>query len=201
MEDKLDNVLAIDRIKKLQGKEVVENSKEYLADKKKTDEDNLEKDALIKKYVTTPKEVPEIKTKSTGLTKGKVFLMIFIVASFFVGTAYGVYVINAPANNSSKSNVNTSAFPTNNTTNATNATNLTTNGTQATTTSNLTTTDTNSNYNTGYDTKATTTTTKATTKTDTNSNTGSTGTTTGTKTNSGSTGTNSGTTKNTSNGT
>ena len=122
LEDKLDTILAADRIKKLQGKEVTEKNLDYWSDKKKEDEDIEEKEALIKKYVTTPKEEPVSKTKSSGMTRGKISLLIFVVAAFFVGTGYGVYVMSAPANNSSVViTVSDSAFPTvNNTTNQTN---------------------------------------------------------------------------------
>jgi hypothetical protein len=111
--------LAAERVQKLQGKEVTEKSQEYLSDKKKEDEDNVEKDALIQKYVTNPPEVPVNKTESSRLSKGKISLLIFVVLAFFVGTGYGVYVMSIPGNNSSGStiNVNASAFPTvNNTT-------------------------------------------------------------------------------------
>lgn len=111
--------MAAERVQKLQGKEVTEKSQEYLSDKKKEDEDNVEKDVLIQKYVTNPPEVPVNKTESSGLSKGKISLLIFVVLAFFVGTGYGVYVMSIPANNSSGStiNVNASAFPTvNNTT-------------------------------------------------------------------------------------
>ena len=111
--------MAVDRVKKLQGKEVTEQSKEYLSDKKKEDEDTVEKDALIQKYVTNPPEKTATETGSSGLSKGKISLLIFVVLAFFVGTGYGVYVMSIPANNSTGStiNVNASAFPTaNNTT-------------------------------------------------------------------------------------
>ncbi len=111
--------MAAERVQKLQGKEVTEKSQENLSDKKKEEEDNVEKDALIQKYVTNPPEVPGNKTESSGLSKGKISLLIFVVLAFFVGTGYGVYVMSIPGNNSSGStiNVNASAFPTvNNTT-------------------------------------------------------------------------------------
>jgi hypothetical protein len=111
--------LAVDRVKKLQGKEVTEKSQEYLSDKKKEDADTVEKDALIQKYVTNPPEKPVTKTGSSGLSKGKISLLIFVVMAFFVGTGYGVYVMSIPANNSTGStiDVNASAFSTvNNTT-------------------------------------------------------------------------------------
>lgn len=111
--------MAVDRVKKLQGKEVTEQSTEYLSDKKKEDADTVEKDALIQKYVTNPPEKPFAQTGSSGLSKGKIGLLIFVVLAFFVGTGYGVYVMSIPANNSTGStiDVNASAFSTvNNTT-------------------------------------------------------------------------------------
>jgi hypothetical protein len=116
-----------------------------LADKKKEDKDAVEKDALIKKYVTNPAEVPVTKTESSKLSKGKISLLIFIVAAFFVGTGYGVYVMSIPANNSSGSTivVNASAFPTVNNTTANqtaNQTNFTSTKTTIKTLTNKTTT-------------------------------------------------------------
>src|ERR1039457_4683302 len=90
LDDKLGTVLAAERVQKLQGKEVTEKSQENLSDKKKEEEDNVEKDALIQKYVTNPPEVPGNKTESSGLSKGKISLLIFVVLAFFVGTGYGV---------------------------------------------------------------------------------------------------------------
>ena len=111
--------MAADRIKKLQGKEVTEKPLDYWSDKKKEDEDIEEKEALIKKYVTTPKEAPVTETKSSGLSRGRLSLFIFVVAAFFVGTGYGVYVISMPSNNSAVAmTVNDSAFPAANNTTA-----------------------------------------------------------------------------------
>ena len=174
LEDKLDTVLAADRIKKLQGKEVTEKPLDYWSDKKKEDEDIEEKEALIQKYVTTPKPAPVTQTKDSGLSKGRLSLLIFVVAAFFVGTGYGVYVISMPANNSAVAmTVNDSAFPANNTTaNQTNSS--TTKTTTAVTTSNTTTPSTtktttpsttktsNSTSNTSKNTKTTKTTNSST---------------------------------------
>ncbi len=144
--------MAADRIKKLQGKELTEKNLDYWSNKKKEDEDIEEKEALIKKYVTTPKEAPVSQTKSSGMTRGKISILIFIVAAFFVGTGYGVYVMSAPANNSSgvSITVTDSAFPT--------ANNTTTNQTNKTITKNATVTKTTT-------TKSTTTKTTPTTPT------------------------------------
>ena len=109
----MDTVLAADRIKRLQGKEVTDKSLDYWSDKKKEDENIEEKEALIKKYVTTPKTAPANKTQSSGMSRGKIYLLIFLVAAFFVGTGYGVYVMSMPSDDASAviMTVNDSAFP------------------------------------------------------------------------------------------
>ncbi len=60
------------------------------------------------------------------MSRGKIYLLIFVVAAFFVGTGYGIYVMSIPANNSSVAaiTVTDSAFPAvnNTTTNQTNKT-------------------------------------------------------------------------------
>ncbi len=145
--------MAADRIKKLQGKDVTEKSLDYWSDKKKEEDEIEEKEALIKKYVTTPKTAPVSQTKSSGMSRGKVSLLVFLVLAFFVGTGYGVYVMSLPANNSSgvSMTVNDSAFPVvNNTTTNTTLTKNTTKTTTVTkksTTKNSTTTTKNTNNN------------------------------------------------------
>jgi hypothetical protein len=163
--------LAVDRVKKLQGKEVTEQSKEYLSDKKKADADTVEKDALIQKYVTNPPEKPVAQTGSSGLSKGKIGLLIFVVLAFFVGTGYGVYVMSIPANNSSGStiDVNASAFPTVNNTTA----NQTVNQTNTASTTTVVTTPTTTTTVTPITKK--TTTTGGTTGNSTKQNNGTTG--------------------------
>ena len=140
--------MAADRIKRLQGKTVDETPLESEILKEK--EDTVEKEELIKKYVTTPKKVP-VEPKSSGMSKGKVALIVFLVAAFFVGTGYGVYVMSMPSNNSSVTmTVNDSAFPViNNTTNTTVNKTITTNTTVKTTS----TTKKNSSSTTGTTTK------------------------------------------------
>ena len=132
--------MAADRIKKLQGKEVTEKPLDYWTDKKKEDEDIEVKEALIKKYVTTPKTAPVTETKSTGLSRGRLSLFIFVVAAFFVGTGYGIYVISMPSNNSAVAmTVNDSAFPAANNTTANKTNTTTTKSTTAVTTTKNTT--------------------------------------------------------------
>ncbi len=56
------------------------------------------------------------------MSRGKLALIIFFVAAFFVGTGYGVYVMSMPSDDSIGAimNINDSAFPlVNNTTNIT----------------------------------------------------------------------------------
>jgi hypothetical protein len=105
--------LAADRIKRLQGKDVNEKPLDYWSDKKKEDSNIEEKEALIKKYVTTPKTAPVNKTQSTGMSRGKIYILIFLVVAFFVGTGYGVYVMSMPSDDVSAviMTVNDSAFP------------------------------------------------------------------------------------------
>lgn len=153
LEDKLSTILAADRIKKLQGKPVDETPIESEIQKERAD--TVEKEELIKKYVTTPKEVP-VAPKSSGMSKGKVALIVFLLAAFFVGTGYGVYVMSIPSNNSSSvaMTVNDSAFPViNNTTNTTTNTTITT--TNKTTTKSTSNTKKNSSTTSGTSTKTT----------------------------------------------
>ena len=131
-----------------------EKSLDYWSDKKKEEDEIEEKEALIKKYVTTPKTAPVSQTKSSGMSRGKVSLLVFLVLAFFVGTGYGVYVMSLPANNSSgvSMTVNDSAFPVvnNTTTNTTLTKNTTTNNNKVikkTTTKNSTTPTKNTNNN------------------------------------------------------
>ena len=142
--------MAADRIKKLQGKNVDETPLEYWSEKQKEEEDTEEKEALIKKYVTTPKNT-EVETKSSGMSRGKVSLIVFLVAAFFVGTGYGVYVMSTPSNNSSNTTltVNDNAFPIlNNTTTNTTQTNSTSINKTSTTTKTTTTNSSKKNTST-----------------------------------------------------
>ena len=152
LEDKLSTIMAADRIKKLQGKTVDETPPEHWSEKQKEEEDTEEKEELIKKYVTIPKNT-QVETQSSGMSKGKVSLIIFLLAAFFIGTGYGVYVMSAPSNNSSgiSLTVNDSAFPIfNNTTTNTTKVNGTSN---KTTTNTATTNKTNTSKNTSTTTK------------------------------------------------
>ncbi len=149
LEDKLDTVLAADRIKRLQGKDVTEKPLDYWSDKKKEEENIEEKEELIKKYVTTPKKAPVSRSQSSGMSRGKIYLLIFLVVAFFVGTGYGVYVMSMPSDDVSAviMSVNDSAFPyVNNTT--VNQTNTVQNTTKTTVVKKNTTTPTRNTTNT-----------------------------------------------------
>jgi hypothetical protein len=154
LEDKLSTILAADRIKKLQGKTVEESPLESEIQKEK--EDTVEKEELIKKYVTTPKEVP-VETKSSGMSKGKVALIVFLLAAFFVGTGYGVYVMSIPSNNSTSvaMTVNDSAFPVINNTTTNSTLNNTITTTNKSTTKTTSTTKKNTSTTSGTSTKTT----------------------------------------------
>lgn len=169
IEDKLGTVLAVDRIKRLQGKgEVLTHE---AAEKKKVEEfkqkEAEEKEELVKKYVTMPSPKARAskakasslgyknkKPQKGGLSKGKMALIGFLVVAFFVGTALGAMFLKAPSNNtSSVLTLNESAFAPANVTNVTNTTNTTkfynTTRVSNTTTVKKTTTSTPTNTNTG----------------------------------------------------
>ncbi|MDD3984329.1 MAG: hypothetical protein PHY59_00155 [Methanobacterium sp.] len=115
--------MAADRIKRLQGKGAPEKSLDFWSEQKKEKDETEEKEALINKYVTIPKTSPVNQNKSSGMSKGKLSLLVFVLA-FFIGTGYGVYVMTMAANESTGiyMTVNESAFPVLNNTNTTNTT-------------------------------------------------------------------------------
>jgi hypothetical protein len=142
IEDKLGTVLAVDNIKRLQGKEEVlthDTAEEKKVEQFKQKEAE-EKEELVKKYVTMPspkaraskKKASSLayknqKPKKGGLSKGKMALIGFLVVAFFVGTALGAMFLKAPSNNTSSAvlTLNESAFPPAVVANLTNTTNTT----------------------------------------------------------------------------
>ena len=170
IEDKLGTVLAVDNIKRLQGKEEV-LTHDTVEEKKVEDlkqKEAEEKEELVKKYVTMPSPKARAsrqkasslayknqKPKKSGWSKGKMALLAFLVVAFFVGTALGTMFLTAPSNNTSSSvlTLNESAFPPVTVANVTNTTNTTrvynvTKVSNTTTVKKTTTTPTNTNTNT-----------------------------------------------------
>lgn len=56
---------------------------------------------------------PVSNSQSSGMSRGKIYLLIFLVVAFFVGTGYGVYVMSMPSDDVSAviMTINDSAFP------------------------------------------------------------------------------------------
>lgn len=142
IEDKLGTVLAVDRIKRLQGKEevITHDTVEEKKVEQMKEKEAEEKEELVKKYVTMPSPKARASKKKAsslaynnqkpekgGLSKGKMALLAFLVVAFFVGTALGAMFLKAPSNNTSSAvlTLNESAFPPAVVANLTNTTNTT----------------------------------------------------------------------------
>jgi hypothetical protein len=110
-----------DRIRRLQGKGQVEKPLEYWTEKEEEKKRQEERELLLQRYVSSPP--PKGKVKSITSSRGKTILAIFLVVAFFVGTGFGVLIMQSPSESSGASLVaNESAFPVENATNITNTT-------------------------------------------------------------------------------
>jgi hypothetical protein len=141
LEHEIENFNAADRIKRLQGKGQSEKPLEYWTEKEEQVKQKEEKEKLLKQFVTTP---PKTQRRVSG-TKFKTFLGVFLVAAFFVGTAFGAVLLKPTDTSGISMAVNDSAFPVvkNNTTaNGTITSQSTSNSTVKTTTTKQTTTTT-----------------------------------------------------------
>ncbi len=151
LNEQLETFETADRIKRLQGKGQVEKPLEYWTEKEEEKKKQEEREVLLQRYISSPQ--PKSKVSSVTSSRWKTLLAIFLLVAFFVGTGFGVLIMQSPSQSSGASLVaNESAFPVENTTNltVTNTTTTKTNTTKTTTT-----------------TKKNTTTTKPTTPTNT----------------------------------
>jgi hypothetical protein len=160
LNDKIDTIESVNRIKKLQGKEEAGKSFDYLTQQKKEDKVQEEQEELMRKYMTSSKEhdLRTIKEKKRGINRNRTILATLLAVIFISGVVFGFVVINGSFESSAvPMTLNQSAFNTfNNTTNITNnntPVNTTTSpNSQLTTASNSNTGSTNStgtNINTG----------------------------------------------------
>jgi len=150
--DKLSNMTAIDRIRAMQGKEVVEKPV-MTPSKKKIIEKSIEEDEkLVDKFVVKTEE----EKKESKTSKKRIFAAIAIiclVAAFITGIGFGIFNFDFHSLNPVNTvvTVNESAFPdvTSNSTNNTNGTNSTnnTNRTESNTTTNNNSQNSNNNPN------------------------------------------------------
>lgn len=131
LNQQLETFATADRIKRLQGKGQVEKPLEYWTEKEEEKKKQEERELLLQRYISNPQ--PQSKINSITSSRWKTMLAIFLVVAFFVGTGFGVFIMQSPSEVSGASLVaNESAFPVENTTNLTETTN--TNVTKTTTT-------------------------------------------------------------------
>lgn len=132
LNEQLETLETADRIKRLQGKGQVEKPLEYWTEKEEEKKKQEERELLLQRYISSPK--PPGKVNSISSSRWKTILAIFLVVAFFVGTGFGVLIMQSPSESSGASIVaNESAFPVENTTNLTDTT-TSTNVTKTTTT-------------------------------------------------------------------
>lgn len=122
----LETLEVADRVKRLQGKRGAEMPLDHWSEKedeKRIVQEEQEKEELLKKYITKRESLESkgIISKERFGTRTKVFLTVFVVLAFVVGTSLGMMFITKPVDTSQLSmTVNASAFlPANNTTNVT----------------------------------------------------------------------------------
>lgn len=141
LNEQLETFETADRIKRLQGKGQVEKPLEYWTEKEEEKKKQEEREVLLQRYISNPQ--PKGKVNTITSSRWKTMLAIFLVVAFFVGTGFGVLIMQSPSQSSGASLVaNESAFPVENTTNltVTNTTTTKTNTTKTTTTTKNTTT-------------------------------------------------------------
>jgi hypothetical protein len=157
LNDKIDTIEIVNRVKKLQGKDEAGKTFDYLTQQKKDDKVQEEQEELMRKYMTSSKthDLRTIKEKKRGINRNRTILATLLAVIFISGVVFGFVVINGSFESSAvPMTLNQSAFTTfNNTTNITNN---------------------NTPLNTSQTSQLTTTTTNPTSSTPTNTNTGNT---------------------------
>jgi hypothetical protein len=157
LNDKIDTIEIVNRVKKLQGKDEAGKTFDYLTQQKKDDKVQEEQEELMRKYMTSSKthDLRTIKEKKRGINRNRTILATLLAVIFISGVVFGFVVINGSFESSAvPMTLNQSAFTTfNNTTNITNN---------------------NTPLNSSQTSQLTTTTTSPTSSTPTNTNTGNT---------------------------
>jgi cytoskeletal protein RodZ len=161
LNDKIDTIEIVNRVKKLQGKDEAGKTFDYLTQQKKDDKVQEEQEELMRKYMTSSKthDLRTIKEKKRGINRNRTILATLLAVIFISGVVFGFVVINGSFESSAvPMTLNQSALTTSN-----NTTNITNNNTPLNTsqTSQLTTT----NSNTGSTPTSTNTGTPTSTKT------------------------------------
>ncbi|MGP8023146.1 MAG: hypothetical protein ACLPHE_03825 [Methanobacterium sp.] len=170
LNDKINTIEIVNRVKKLQGKDEAGKTFDYLTQQKKDDKVQEEQEELMRKYMTSSKthDLRTIKEKKRGINRNRTILATLLAVIFISGVAFGFVVINGSFESSAVlMTLNQSALTTSN-----NTTNITNNNTLLNTTPSQTS-------------QSTTTTNSNSGSAPTNTNTGSTNTKTGTNKNTG----------------
>lgn len=150
----LETLNVADRIRRMQGRGTEEKPLDHWVTKSKVEKDKKEEEELVNKFVRKPIPLKtRVKTQKKGYSKFSIIAIVFLAVAFFVGTGFGVYMLNSPTDTSNGPViVNDTAFPLVN--NATIVNNDTTDTKKEDTTDKKTTTtknstkDTNNNDNT-----------------------------------------------------
>ena len=147
LNDKIDTIEIVNRVKKLQGKDEAGKTFDYLTQQKKDDKVQEEQEELMRKYMTSSKthDLRTIKEKKRGINRNRTILATLLAVIFISGVAFGFVVINGSFESSAvPMTLNQSALTTSN-----NTTNITNNNTPVNTTINTNTGSTPTNTNTG----------------------------------------------------
>jgi hypothetical protein len=147
LNDKIDTIEIVNRVKKLQGKDEAGKTFDYLTQQKKDDKVQEEQEELMRKYMTSSKthDLRTIKEKKRGINRNLTILATLLAVIFISGVAFGFVVINGSFESSAvPMTLNQSALTTSN-----NTTNITNNNTPVNTTINTNTGSTPTNTNTG----------------------------------------------------
>ncbi len=147
LNDKIDTIEIVDRVKKLQGKDETGKTFDYLTQQKSEDKVQEEQEELMRKYMTSSKthDLRTIKEKKRGINRNRTILASLLAVIFISGVVFGFVVINGSFESSAvPMTLNQSAFTTFN-----NTTNITNNNTPLNTTINSNTGSTSDNSNTG----------------------------------------------------
>ena len=124
LNDKIDTIEIVDRVKKLQGKDETGKTFDYLTQQKSEDKVQEEQEELMRKYMTSSKthDLRTIKEKKRGINRNRTILASLLAVIFISGVVFGFVVINGSFESSAvPMTLNQSAFTTfNNTTNITN---------------------------------------------------------------------------------
>ncbi|MCK9151471.1 hypothetical protein [Methanobacterium alcaliphilum] len=108
----LETLNAANRIRQMQGRGTNEKSLDHWVTKGKVEKDKQEEEELVNKFVRKPIPLKTRAKDQKGYSKYSILAMVFLAIAFFVGTGFGVYLLNSPVDTGqSPVIVNDTAFP------------------------------------------------------------------------------------------